>query len=136
MAHWILKTEPSTYSFDNLVTEKTARWDGVTNPVAVRNIRSMRPGDAVMIYHTGDEKAVVGLAEVASEPYADPRDKSGKLFVVDLKAGKRLAGPVTLAQVRGEPLFKDLALVRQPRLSVVPVGEAQWARLLAMSGKA
>ena len=137
MAYWILKTEPSTYSFDNLAAEKTARWDGVTNPVAVRNIRGMQPGDAVMIYHTGDEKAVVGLAEVASAPYPDPKDKSGKLYVVDLKAGRRVARPVTLAEIRGEPLFQDLALVRQPRLSVVPVPGPQWDRLqaLAASGK-
>lgn len=133
MAHWILKTEPTTYSFDTLAAEKTARWDGVTNPVAVRNIRSMRPGDAVMIYHTGDEKAVVGLAEVASEPYADPGDKAGKLYVVDLRAGRRLARPVTLAAIRAEAAFKDLALVRQPRLSVVPLAESQWQRLLALS---
>ena len=134
MAYWILKTEPTTYSFDNLAAEQTARWDGVTNPVAVRNIRSMQKGDPVMIYHTGGEKAVVGLAEVASAPYEDPKDKSGRLFVVDLKAGQRLPRAVTLAEIRAEPVFKDMALVRQPRLSVVPADAAQWARLLAMAG--
>lgn len=134
MAYWVLKTEPSTYSFDKLAAEQTARWDGVTNPVAVRNIRAMKKGDQLMIYHTGDEKACVGLAEVASEPYPDPGDKSGRLWVVDIRPGKRLAKPVTLAQIRAEPAFKELALVRQPRLSVVPVGDALWRKLLGMAG--
>lgn len=119
MAHWILKTEPSTYSFDDLVSEKTATWDGVANPVALRNIRSMKKGDEVLIYHTGDEKAVVGLATVASDPYGDP-------VVVDLEAGKKLARAVTLAQMKAEPLFGDSPIVRQPRLSVIPVTAAQW----------
>ena|SRR5579859_422420 len=132
MAHWILKTEPSTYSFDRLVKEKTAVWDGVTNPVALKNIRSMQRGDELMIHHTGDEKAVVGLASVASAPYADPRN--AKLTVVDIKAGKALARPVTLAEIRAEPAFKDLALVRMPRLSVVPATESQWKKLLQMAG--
>ena len=132
MAYWILKTEPSTYAFADLVREKTARWDGVTNPVALRNIRAMKKGDGVMIYHTGDEKAVVGLAEVASEPYADPKD--ARLWVVDLKAGKAVGKPVTLAAVKADEAFKDLALVRQGRLSVVSVPDALWARLLKMAG--
>jgi predicted RNA-binding protein with PUA-like domain len=132
MAHWILKTEPSTYSFDRLVAEKTAVWDGVTNPLALKHIRSMTKGDEVMIYHTGDEKAVVGLASVASAPYADPKD--AKLVVVGLRAGKRVARPVTLAQVRAEPALKDLALVRMPRLSVVPATDAQWRKLMEMVG--
>jgi predicted RNA-binding protein with PUA-like domain len=126
MAYWILKTEPSTYGFDKLVAEKTARWDGVTNPVAVRNIRSMKKGDEVLIYHTGDEKSVVGTATVASEPYADPKDASGKLAVVDLKAGKKVARPVTLAAIKAEPIFADSPLARQPRLSVVPLTAAQF----------
>ena len=129
MAYWILKTEPSTYGFDKLVAEKTARWDGVTNPVAVRNIRAMKKGDDVAIYHTGDEKAVVGLASVASAPYADPSDTAGKLSVVDLKAGKKIAAPVTLAAIKADPLFADSPLVRQPRLSVIPVTAEQWKRL-------
>jgi predicted RNA-binding protein with PUA-like domain len=132
VACWILKTEPSTYSFDRLVSEKTAVWDGVTNPVALKNIRSMQKGDELMIYHTGDEKAVVGLASVASAPYADPKD--AKLWVVDIRAGKALARPVTLASIRAEPVFKDMALVRMPRLSVVPASEAQWKKLLQMAG--
>ncbi len=131
MAHWILKTEPSTYSFDRLVGERTARWDGVTNPVALKNIRSMQQGDELMIYHTGDEKAVVGLATVTSAPRPDP--KAAKLAVVDIQAGKPLPRPVTLAEIRKEPVLKDLALVRMPRLSVVPATDAQWRKLLQMS---
>ena len=130
--YWILKTEPTTYSFERLVKEKTAVWDGVTNPVALKNIRSMQKGDELMIYHTGDVKAVVGLASVASAPYADPKD--AKLAVVDIRAGSALARPVTLAEIRAEPAFKDMALVRMPRLSVVPAGEAQWKKLLEMAG--
>jgi len=131
MAHWILKTEPSAYSFDRLVREKTARWDGVTNPVALKNIRAMQRGDELMIYHTGDEKAVVGLATAASAPYSDPRD--AKLAVVDIRAGAALPHPVALGEIRKEPVLKDLALVRMPRLSVVPATDAQWKKLLQMS---
>jgi predicted RNA-binding protein with PUA-like domain len=131
MALWILKTEPSAYSFDRLAREGTARWDGVTNPVALKNIRAMQRGDELMIYHTGDEKAVVGLAAVASAPYPDPKD--AKLTVVDIRAGKVLPRPVTLGEIRKEPVLKDLALVRMPRLSVVPATAAQWKKLLQMS---
>ncbi len=131
MAHWILKTEPATYSFDRLVREETAVWDGVTNPLALKNIRAMQPGDELMIYHTGDEKAVVGLATVTSAPRPDP--KAANLAVVDIQAGKALARPVTLGEIRTEPALKDLALVRMPRLSVVPATEAQWKKLLQMA---
>jgi len=131
MGFWILKTEPSSYSFDRLVQEKTAVWDGVTNPVALKNIRAMQKGDAVMVYHTGDEKACVGLATVASAPYPDP--KNPKLVVVELKAGKKLAAPVTLAAIKADAAFKEMALVRQGRLSVVPATEAQWGRLMKMA---
>ena len=133
MANWILKTEPSTYSFDDLARAGKAVWDGVSNPVAVRNIRAMKTGDQLMIYHTGDEKQVVGLAEVVSEPYDDPKDKGGRLAVVDIKAGKRVAKPVTLAAIKADPAFKDLALVRQGRLSVVSVPADLWERMLKMS---
>ena len=131
MAHWILKTEPSTYSFDRLVREQTAVWDGITNPLALKHIRAMQRGDELMIYHTGDEKSVVGLATVTSAPRPDP--KAAKLAVVDIRAGKALARPVTLAEIRKEPALKDIALVRMPRLSVVPATEAQWRTLLQMS---
>jgi predicted RNA-binding protein with PUA-like domain len=129
---WILKTEPGSYSFDDLVKEKRTRWDGVKNPVALKNIRAMKPGDPVGVYHTGSEKRLVGLARVASAPYPDPRHAG--LTVVDLEPVKPLANPVALATIKADPAFKDLALVRQGRLSVVPVPAPLWARLLRLGG--
>jgi len=134
MAQWILKTEPSTYSYDDLARERSTVWDGVKNPVALRNIRTMRKGDPVLIYHTGSEKAIVGRAVVVSAPYPDPRARDSKLVVVEVKATGRVKTPVTLAQIKAEPAFADLALVRQGRLSVVSATAAQWKRLLAMAG--
>jgi predicted RNA-binding protein with PUA-like domain len=134
MSNWILKTEPSTYSFDDLVKQKTAVWDGVKNPLALKHLRAMQPGDEVLIYHTGDEKAAVGLARVTKAAYSDPRQKDPKLVVVDLKAGGKLPTPVTLATIKADPAFKDLALVRMGRLSVVPATPAQWQRLLRLGG--
>jgi len=134
MAYWILKTEPSAYSFDQLERDRTAVWDGVTNPLALKHLREMQPADDVLIYHTGDEKAVVGLARVTSAAYPDPKAKDPRLVVVELKPGRRLQRPVTLAEIRAESEFQDLALVRMPRLSVVPATAAQWKKLLAMGG--
>jgi len=134
MSYWILKTEPSTYSFDDLVRQKTAVWDGVKNPLALKHLRAMQPGDEVLIYHTGDEKAAVGLARVTKPAYPDPTQKDPKLVVVDLKAGARLPSAVTLAAIKADPAFKDLALVRMGRLSVVPATAAQWQRLLRLGG--
>jgi predicted RNA-binding protein with PUA-like domain len=132
--HWILKTEPSEYSFADLTRDRRTRWDGVSNPVALRNLRSMREGDRVMIYHTGNEKRIVGLARIAGAPYPDPDDE--RLVVVDVAADAPVAQPVTLAAIKADPAFKDLALVRQGRLSVVPVPEELWKRLLEMGAKA
>lgn len=132
--HWVLKTEPSSYSFDRLVSEHRAVWDGVTNALALKHIRSMAKGDHALIYHTGDEKALVGLARIASEPYADPKSDDPKLAVVEVEAGAPLARPVTLAAIKADPAFAELALVRMPRLSVVPVPPDLWKRLLAMGG--
>ena len=132
-AYWILKTEPSTYSFDRLVSERRAVWDGVTNALALKHIRSMAKGDHAGIYHTGDEKALVGLARIASDPYADPKGDDPKLTVVDIEAGDRLAHPVTLATIKADPAFAELGLVRMSRLSVVPVPADQWKRLLSLA---
>ncbi len=132
MAHWILKTEPSTYAFADLVKAGTTVWDGVANPVALRNIREMAVGDEVLIYHTGDVKAVVGHAHVVRAAYPDPKGNDPRMVVVDLKAGKPLASPVTLKAIKADPAFADLALVRQGRLSVVPVPAPLWAQLLKM----
>jgi predicted RNA-binding protein with PUA-like domain len=133
--YWILKTEPSTYSFDQLEREKTAVWDGVKNNLALKHMRQMIPGDRVLIYHTGDEKAVVGMAEVVSVPYPDPKKKDPRLVVVDLQAAGRLPQPVSLAAIKAEKTFADLALVKMGRLSVVPATAAHWQRLLQLGGQ-
>jgi predicted RNA-binding protein with PUA-like domain len=117
--YWLVKTEPSSYSYDDLARAATAVWDGVKNPVAIRNLKSMHPGDQVLVYHTGDEKAVVGWATVVSAPYPDPKKKDTKLFVIDLKAHRRLPQPVTLAQIKADKTFADLPIVKG-RLSVSP----------------
>jgi predicted RNA-binding protein with PUA-like domain len=132
--YWLVKTEPSSYSYDDLEREQTAVWDGVKNPVAIRNLKSMHPGDQVLVYHTGDQKAVVGWATVVSAPYADPKTGDPKLFVIDLKAHRRLPRPVTLAQIKADKTFVDLPIVRQGRLSVSPVTAPQWKRLMHLSG--
>lgn len=134
MAFWLLKTEPEEYSYDRLYAAGRDRWDGVANPTALRHIRAMRPGDLALIYHTGKEKAVVGIAEVVSPPYPDPKAGDGRRAVVDVAARERLARPVTLAEIKADPAFAGWELVRMPRLSVMPVGEAHWRRLLAMAG--
>jgi predicted RNA-binding protein with PUA-like domain len=132
-AYWILKTEPSTYSMDDLVRQKTAVWDGVKNPLALKHLRAMHPGDEVLIYHTGDEKAVVGTARVIKAAYPDPKQPDPKLVVVELRSGDRLPAPVPLSVIKSDPLFKDLALVRMPRLSVVSATAGQWKRLLQLA---
>lgn len=135
-SYWILKTEPSTYSFDDLEREKAAVvWDGVRNNLALKHLRQMRPGDEVLIYHTGNEKAAVGLARVASAPYPDPKAKDPKLVVVDIKAAGRLPQPVPLSVIKADRAFADFALVRMSRLSVVPATPAQWKRLLKLGGR-
>jgi len=123
---WLLKTEPSSYSYDDLEKEGRAVWDGVTNPVALKNLRAMKVGDQVFIYHTGDEKAVVGRAEVVGAAYPDPKAKDPRLVVVDVKPAGRLKRPVTLAEIKAMPVFAESPLVRQGRLSVVPLTAAQW----------
>ena len=130
---WLLKSDPDTYSFNDLEREGQTRWDGVSNNLALRHIRSMHPGDTALVYHTGDEKAIVGLAEIRSEPYTDPKQNDPRLVVVDLKAGSRLKRQVTLAEVKQQPDLKDFPLVRMPRLSVMPVSEAQWKTLMSLA---
>ena len=134
MAHWILKTEPSEYGFSDLVRDRRTRWEGVSNPVALKHLRSMLEGDEALIYHTGNEKSLIGLARIASAPYPDPSGKDPRLVVVDVEARGPLPRHVTLAEIKADPAFKDLGLVRVPRLSVVPVAPAQWKRLLSMAG--
>ena len=135
MSYWLLKTEPANYSYADLERDGATVWDGVSNNAALMHIRAMQPGDLVLIYHTGDERQAVGLAEVTSAPYPDPKESDPKLVVVDVKPLRRLPQPVTLAAVKADPAFADFALVRQGRLSVVPATEAQWTRLLGMAGE-
>ena len=123
---WLLKTEPSAYAYDDLERDGNTVWDGVSNPVALRNLRSMQVGDRVLIYHTGDERAAVGLARVTRAAYPDPKLKNPKRVVVGLAAEGRLKRPVSLAEIKALPLFADSPLVRQGRLSVVPLSAAQW----------
>jgi predicted RNA-binding protein with PUA-like domain len=132
-AYWLLKTEPDAYSYDNLERDGTTIWDGVANNAALLHIRRVQPGDLALIYHTGDERRAVGLAEIVSPAYPDPKQGDAKLAVMDLRAIRRLPRPVALAQIKADPFFADFALVRQGRLSVVPVTDAQWERLMQMA---
>jgi predicted RNA-binding protein with PUA-like domain len=131
---WLLKTEPTTYSYDQLEKDGRTTWDGVRNNLALAHLRTMKAGDRVLIYHTGAEKAVIGLAKVAKAAYPDPKQDDPKLVVVDVVPERRLERPVALAEVKAEASLKDLALVRMGRLSVMPVTPAQWKRLLEMGG--
>jgi len=119
--NYLLKTEPTVYSFAKLKSEKSTIWDGVTNPVAVRNLREMKPGERLVIYHTGDEKSAVGTGSVVSVDASDP-----KTPLVKIKVGKAIASPKTLAEIKAQKLFADSPLVRQGRLSVVPMSDAQY----------
>jgi len=128
---WLLKTEPSAYGYDDLEREGRAVWDGVRNPAALKNLRAMKEGDGLVIYHTGDERAAVGLAEVVRSAYADPKKGDPRLVVVDLVPRGRFKRPVTLDEIKSLALFKDSPLVRQGRLSVVPLTAPQWKALTA-----
>lgn len=132
MAYWILKTEPSTYSYADLERDGTTVWDGVANAQALIHLRQMQPGDHALIYHSGDERAAVGLAEIASAPYADPKLDDLRRVVVDVRARERLPRPVPLSAIKADPAFAQLGLVRQGRLSVMPVSYELWERLLAL----
>jgi len=135
--NWLFKEEPSNYSFDALVKDKSTVWSGVKNPVAQRNLHAVKKGDRIFYYHTGDEKQIVGIAKALCDAYADPSanpdEATGKAAVVDVGPVKKLPRPVTLKAVKADPFFKDFALVRISRLSVMPVTDAQWARIEAMS---
>jgi predicted RNA-binding protein with PUA-like domain len=130
MAYWILKTEPDTYSWDDLNRDGRTVWDGVANNTALMHIRTMQPDDEAMIYHTGDVRAAVGIARITSAPYADPLAGDPKLAVVDIEPVRALARAVTLASIKAAPALAGWALVRQARLSVVPCTAEQWLWLL------
>jgi len=132
MAYWLLKTEPGDYSWEDLVRDGSTVWDGVTNNLALKHMRSVSPGDQAFVYHTGKERSVVGIAEITSSPYPDPRRDDPKIVVFDLRPQRKLNKPVTLADVKADDAFADFLLVRMSRLSVMPVSDAHWKRILSM----
>ena len=134
--NWLVKEEPTHYGFDALVKDKTAVWSGVRNALAQKHLRAIKKGDRIFYYHTGGEKAVVGIAKALSDAYPDPDDASGKAHVVDIVPVKKLKRPVTLKEIKADPSFKDFALVRISRLSVMPVTDAEWKRIEEKAGRA
>ncbi len=131
--NWLLKEEPTHYSFDDLVRDGRTAWTGVKNPLAQKHLRSIAKGDRIFFYHTGGEKAVVGIARAAGDAYPDPADRAGKLHAVDVEPVKKLGAPVTLAAIKADKAFASFPLVRMPRLSVMPVSEAEWKRIESMA---
>ena len=134
MNHWLVKTEPECYAYADLVRDKKTAWDGITNNWALQFLRQMKKGDRVLVYHTGKEKAVVGVAEVVKAPYSDPKADDEKLAVVELKAVKALPHAVPLAQIKKDRHFADFELVKFSRLSVMPVSPERFEALLALGG--
>ncbi len=133
MAQWLVKEEPEHYSYEQLEHDRTTVWAGVKNPLAQKHLRSIRKGDRIFYYHTGKQKAVVAIARAAGDAYPDPKDRTGKMYVVDLVSEKKLPRPVTLAEIKADPAFATCPLVRMSRLSVMPVTDAEWARIEKMS---
>lgn len=133
MPCWLLKTEPESYSFNDLLHEGRTRWDGVRNAQAANNLRAMADGDEVFIYHSGSQKAVVGLARVAGTAYPDPDDPSGRFVAIDVTPLRALT-PVTLAILKSTPALANLAIMRQSRLSVAPVSLEERAAILQLAG--
>jgi predicted RNA-binding protein with PUA-like domain len=136
MAYWMLKSEPDTYAWAQLVKDKRTSWTGVRNFQARNNLQAMKKGDLGFFYHSGEGKEIVGIAEVVKAAYPDPDDKTGKFVTVDLKPFKPLKTPVTLAALKADKRFADLALVRSSRLSVGPVSDAHWKDICKLGGVA
>jgi predicted RNA-binding protein with PUA-like domain len=133
MAYWLLKTEPEEYSWSDLERDGNAVWDGVSNALALKHLRKMEIGDLLMIYHTGKERRVVGVAEIVSQPYPDPKLNDAKRVVVQVRAVRKVQQPVSLSQIKQDSSFENFDLLRLPRLSVVPVSEFYWQRLLELA---
>ena len=132
MAYWLMKSEPGAWSWEDQVKDGTAEWDGVRNHQASNNMKAMKKGDKAFFYHSVNEKRIVGIVTIAKEYYPDPTDKSGRFGMVDVKALRPFKKPVTLADVKGEPRLENLALVRQSRLSVMPISDDEWQLICAM----
>jgi len=133
MNYWLLKTEPDTYAWDDLVKDKKTTWDGVRNFQARTHLKTMKKGDTVFVYHTGDEKSVIGIAKVLKDGYPDPKDKDW--VVVDLAPEKKLKKPISLAQIKADKRLSDMVLVRASRLSVQPVKPEEFDLIVALSGE-
>ncbi len=131
--NWLFKEEPTHYGYDDFVKDGRARWSGVRNPVAQKHLRSVKKGDLVFYYHTGDEKAIVGIASAATDAYPDPDDKAGKAYVVDIVPRRKLARPVTLKEIKADRRFASFPLTRISRLSVMPVSDREWADIEKMA---
>ena len=133
--NWLFKEEPTHYSYDDFVKDGRTRWSGVRNPLAQKYLRSVKKGDLVFYYHTGDEKAIVGVAAAATDAYPDPEDKSGKAHVVDIVPKRKLPRPVTLAEIKADRRFANFPLTRISRLSVMPVSDRERADIEKMAAK-
>jgi len=133
VAHWLMKSEPEAFSWDDLVAQKKAPWDGVRNHQAANNMKAMKLGERAFFYHSVDEKRIVGILEIVGLYRPDPTDASGKFGLVDVAPVKPVKRPVTLAEIKAEPRLANLLLVRQSRLSVVPIGEAEWTLICKMA---
>ncbi len=134
MAYWLMKSEPSVYGWSALVKEKKTAWSGVRNYEARNNMQAMKKGDQIFFYHSNEGKEIVGVMEVVREFYPDPDDETGKFGLVDVKALKPLKTPVTLAALKADKRFADLALVKKGRISVTPVGDAHWKMIAKLGG--
>jgi predicted RNA-binding protein with PUA-like domain len=134
MAHWLLKSEPFKYSWDQMVKDGRTHWDGVRNHQAAANLKAMKVGDTAFFYHSNEGKEIVGIVEIVREAYPDPSDPAGRFVMVDVAPVKPVPNFVTLAVMKADPALADLALIRQSRLSVVPVSDAHWAHILQMAG--
>jgi predicted RNA-binding protein with PUA-like domain len=130
---WLFKTEPGSYSYDDLVRDGRTVWDGVKNALALKHLAAVARGDEILVYHTGDEKAAVGVAAATRAAYPDPKQHDPRLVVVDLRAVRRLPQPVGLAAMRANPKLAGFALLRLPRLSVMPVNPSHWSEIVRMA---
>ena len=133
MAHWLIKSEPTVYSWDQFVKEKRTSWTGVRNAQAAINLKAMKSGDLCFFYHSNEGKEIVGIAKVVKTAYPDPTDKAGKAVTVDVAPVEPVTLPVTLTAIKADPKFKEFGLVRQSRLSVVPVSDEHWKLIVKMS---
>jgi len=133
--NWLFKEEPSSYSYSDLVTDGQTVWAGVKNPLAQKHLRSVKKGDRIFYYHTGDEKAIVGIAKAITDAYPDPQDRSGKMSVVDIAPQRAMERPVTLADIKARKSFASFPLTRIPRLSVMPVTDKEWEEIEKMAQK-